>query len=54
MKTKPKPDLMERARALKELSPVLSKEQELYGFLSLFHPEMTEERKRKLCRREWK
>lgn len=48
------PDLMERTRAAVayvECRDSRSRDRnlEMYAFLSLFHPDMSEERKRKLC-----
>lgn len=48
------PDLMERTRATVAYIECRDRRSndrnlELYAFLSLFHPNMSEERKRKLC-----
>ncbi len=56
-KPTPQPDLMERTRATVALlngfsSSRKAKEMEMYGFLSLFHPKLSDEKKRALARIE--
>lgn len=49
--TSPEPDLMERTRAaVTFLNSQNDEEMNLWGFLSLFHPEMSNEEKRRFIR----
>ncbi len=47
------PSLMEKTRAaVAYVNTKPQKDLEMYAFLSLFHPEMSEAKKRELCRKD--